>query len=772
MSRALARGWLVEPALAALTAVVVVGMTRLFADTTFLGDTLGLALLSHLTATAARRAGLGVTASALVSATVGVLAVTALLYPETASYLALPASATIDAVRADLNEAWVVFNEESAPVPVVTGFVAAAGALLWVLVFVADWAAHRLESAVEAVLPAFMVFVFTVVLGTGDQALGHAVAFSAAATAVMVAMRAARQARRAWIEPGPGRGPATVLRAGAGAGAVAVLAGAVIGPSLPGAGAEALIDLTDLEPGPQRRVVVSPLVQVRAKLVEQSDIELFSVAVDSGDREYWRLMALDEFDGDLWRARSSFDDAAGPLPSDFDPSVTARRMTQEVTVASLGNIFLPAAHEVREVIDDGGVAMEYEPASGSLVKTRVGDALGPRRFTYVVESAVPEIDARRLRGASAVAGDFLAFNTALPAAFPASVRAEAERVAGAAGAGYDRALALQDYFRDPGRFRYDLNVAFDQDLDDLESFLFDVRAGYCEQFAAAFASMARSVGLPARVAVGFTWGEWDAARGAYAVRGEHAHAWPEVYFAGTGWVRFEPTPGRGGPNDYGVTGVPPAQEGSQPEPAAATTTVPVESGSGFAGTGAGSAPPAPTAPAAPDDRPGAGRSPLGWRALAYAGAAAAALMGAVPGLRLLQRRYRRARTAHDPRERIELAWAEALQSLGLVDIRHLGRESPLELAARAGRQAGTGPVEALARCLTLGRYSPQVPERAAAEAEASARAVAKSCRRRSSFRRRLAAFFDPRTLLTARNLSAPYSVQVAKPSAAARRWSG
>ena len=754
MSRGRAHRWLVEAALVALTVVAVVGLTRLFADATFLGDTLALALLSHLTATAARRAGLGVTASAVVSAAVGVLAVTALLYPDTASYLVLPASATIDAVRADLSEAWAVFNEESAPVPVVAGFVTAAGALLWVLVFVADWAAHRLGSAAEAVLPAFMIFVFTVVLGTGEGALGHAVAFSAAAMAVMIAMRAAGQARRAWIEPGPGRGAATVLRCGAGGGAVAVLVGAVIGPSLPGAGAEALIDLTELDPGPQRRVVVSPLVQVKAKLIEQSDVELFSVAVDSDAREYWRLMALDEFDGDLWRARSSFDEAAGPLPSEFDPSVAARPLTQEVTIENLGNIFLPAAHEVREVIDDGGVAMEYEPASGSLVKTRASDTLGPRRFTYVVESSVPEIDGRRLRAsarasAGAVDGDFLAFNTALPRLFPASVRAEAERVAGGAAADYDRALALQDYFRDPDRFRYDLNVAFNQDLDDLESFLFEVKAGYCEQFASAFAAMARSVGLPARVAVGFTWGEWDEARDAYVVRGEHAHAWPEVYFQGTGWVRFEPTPGRGGPNDYGVTGVLPAQQGSQPSPAPPVTTVPAESGSGFAGTGDRSAAPASAAPAASDGGPGSGRGRFGWRSLAYAGATAAALAGAVPGLRLLQRRQRRARAARDPAGRMELAWRDTLDALGLVDIRHQRWESPLELAARIGRRPTTDAraMETLARCVTLGRYSPQAPEQAADQAEAAARAVARSCRRRSSRRRRLAAFFDPRPLL-------------------------
>lgn len=76
--------------------------------------------------------------------------------------------------------------------------------------------------------------------------------------------------------------------------------------------------------------------------------------------------------------------------------------------------------------------------------------------------------------------------------------------------------------------------------------------------------MARAIGLPARVAVGFTWGDWDEARRTHVVRGEHAHSWPEVYFGGTGWVRFEPTPGRGAPGDAAVTGVAPAQSGSVP----------------------------------------------------------------------------------------------------------------------------------------------------------------------------------------------------------------
>lgn len=70
------------------------------------------------------------------------------------------------------------------------------------------------------------------------------------------------------------------------------------------------------------------------------------------------------------------------------------------------------------------------------------------------------------------------------------------------------------------------------------------RRGYCEQFAGTYAAFARAVGLPSRVVVGYTPGELRD-DGRYYVQGKHAHAWPEIYFDGVGWVPFEPTPGRG-----------------------------------------------------------------------------------------------------------------------------------------------------------------------------------------------------------------------------------
>ncbi len=93
------------------------------------------------------------------------------------------------------------------------------------------------------------------------------------------------------------------------------------------------------------------------------------------------------------------------------------------------------------------------------------------------------------------------------------------------------------------------------DEDAIRSFL-EARRGYCEQFAGTYAAFARSIGLPARVAVGFTPGELI--DGVYVVRGQHAHAWPEVWFDGHRLGAVRADPGRGAPGAESYTGVEPA----------------------------------------------------------------------------------------------------------------------------------------------------------------------------------------------------------------------
>ena len=798
--------WLAEAALVALTVVAAVGMTRLFTDASFLRDVLALAIASHVVAAAARRVGLPTAGAALLSGACFVMTATVLLYTET-TWFVLPTPDTATKAFEHLLDGWDVLNASPAPVVGVPGLVLAAGAALGICAFLADAAAFRLRSAGWAVAPAASIFGFTAAIGTGDAAVLHGALGCGAIGVAIVAIRLRSRRAEAWIESEPGRGTLAVARAAGATLLVAVAVGAVAGPALPGARAEPWVDLerfeiTDAAPwvdvpppdpepwadfatgggaeslsappegsGDGPRVLVSPLVQVRSRLVDLSDVELFAVAVPSDERQYWRLTSLDEFDGDAWRARSQYEDASGPLAATLDPSAVGPALSQTVTLTGLGNSYLPVAFELRRVVDDGGVDMEYEAYSGSLIKTRRAALTGPGRFTYVVDSAVPEIgDPDRLRPSetSMLEEGFLSDNTQLPDDVRDLTRAEAERITEGARSDYHRALQLQDHFRLDGGFRYDLDV-HSEGIESLEDFLFETRAGYCQQFASAYAALARSIGLPTRVAVGFTWGEWDAERGAdgaYVVRGKHAHAWPEVYFAGTGWVRFEPTPGRGAPGDFAVTGHVADQAGREselatgPEQGLESSDAPLLSGPAGADT-----------PGVEDDsaggsglvRPSEDSTDAGVEASSRSGRLSPALIGVlvlaglgvalglVPLLKRLRWLRQRDRVAHDPAGLIDFWWSDVLDALALVQLNPRPNETPRELAQRVvSLRPDVGPIQELAVLATHGRYAQQTPPLMAVRASVMASSVVGACRRQASPISRLAAAVDPSALLARR----------------------
>ena len=104
---------------------------------------------------------------------------------------------------------------------------------------------------------------------------------------------------------------------------------------------------------------------------------------------------------------------------------------------------------------------------------------------------------------------------------------------------YDKAKALETYLRN---IKYnELIEAPPAGQDGVDYFLFDAREGSCDYDASAMAGMARAIGIPARVAAGYSQGEYNPDTGAYRVREKNAHAWVEVYFPRYGWVEFEPT---------------------------------------------------------------------------------------------------------------------------------------------------------------------------------------------------------------------------------------
>ena len=196
-------------------------------------------------------------------------------------------------------------------------------------------------------------------------------------------------------------------------------------------------------------------------------------------------------------------------------------------------------------------------------------------------------------------------------------------------------MALQTYFRATTNFTYDTRVAPSRSDDAVWDFL-QSKQGYCVQFATSMAMMARTLGIPARVGVGFLPGESDR-NGSYVVTGHESHAWPELFFEGYGWVRFEPTPAV-------QTGAPPRWSdpfrASPRRPTSPTTSCPSSRPLATAPAatdqpaGRRRSRPTPAAPGCPSGSPSRSCSPSprsGWRSSAAAPGSAPTSRRSAPG---------------------------------------------------------------------------------------------------------------------------------------------
>jgi transglutaminase-like putative cysteine protease len=140
----------------------------------------------------------------------------------------------------------------------------------------------------------------------------------------------------------------------------------------------------------------------------------------------------------------------------------------------------------------------------------------------------------------------LARYTQLPDSLPERVPALAQQIAGELGSPYEQARALEQFLR---QYPYSLDVPLPPpEADPVDYFLFDLQRGYCDYYASAMVVLARSLGLPARLAIGFLAQPPDEA-GVQRIRQADSHSWAEVYFAGYGWVAFEPTAAFASPHE-------------------------------------------------------------------------------------------------------------------------------------------------------------------------------------------------------------------------------
>jgi transglutaminase-like putative cysteine protease len=746
-----------EVALAVVTMAAIVGMHRLFVDGSYWGALVVQALAAHVTVAALRRAGLRVLPAAFATAALGVVFITWTRFPDTARWL-LPTPDTFGALGDDLSSAWRVFGDVRAPAPVENGFIAASAGAVWLLVFIADWAAFRVSATFEALLPGTTLFIFAAALGGPGSPVAGATVFSCASLLYVLLHRTASQERSSrWAGGRRVQGRWSLVGTGAVLVGVAVVGGAVAGPKLPGAGADPVVAWREINKDEPTRVVLSPIVQLETKLIEQPDVEVFNVRSERAS--YWRLTSLDSFDGQIWRSSYRTDDAQGELPRAYDQAASTSAVTQTITIEALSSVWLPAAFEP-VAIDTGDQPTDFDERSSTLMVDR--DVETSDGYTYEVTSQIVDWSDDELRTADEDAPDEVTGTYLdLPGDFPESAAALASDITEGQATPFDRALALQNYLR--SEFTYDQTVGPGHSQDALLSFLFETRRGYCEQFAASFAALARSVDLPARVAIGFTQGiNYPDDPTLYRVRGVHAHAWPEVFLGEYGWVPFEPTPQRGPPDAGNWLGIEPAQDTSR---GGAAPSPDDESGSGEGGGGpadigaAGDDQRSPegglgaegsaSAPTATDRSPGLPQPlrdavrPLGALALAYA---------VVVPLAIAVQQLVRRRRASTPAARAQYLWRRAVDRASAVGVR---LPPSMTIAEMADRMAHDMPstadaIQALARTMEAIVYAetPPSPAEVARAREAWTGVVAES-RRRRSWPRRALAYLDVRRLLAA-----------------------
>ena len=326
-------------------------------------------------------------------------------------------------------------------------------------------------------------------------------------------------------------------------GAAALTLGVVVPLVLPGLSQPLLPWSTGTGPGSGRGpsvVVDNPILDLREDLVRPANRQVLRYTTDDTAPGYLRVVTLDSFNGDTWspsklRVPNSHDVNDGlPLAPGLDPSVPSTPVRSSIEIVDLRQRWLPLPYPSTQVTIDG--LWLYDDATFNVFSTK-DNTQGLR---YEVTSLDLDPSADMLRAATPISSGAMQPYVALPGELPDSVHAIAAEVTAGASTNYDKAVALQNWLRAPENFRYDTSAPDGTGLSAIEAFL-TRRSGFCVHFASTMAVMARTLGIPARVDVGFTRGRVGN-DGSWSVTLHDAHAWPELYFDGVGWVPFEPTP--------------------------------------------------------------------------------------------------------------------------------------------------------------------------------------------------------------------------------------
>lgn len=497
------------------------------------------ALVTAMTAAiCATLRGIGLRFVAPIALVAEFLVITWIFVPETLLVI-VPTGQTFVRLGELVGTAQDIIVEERAPVAAAKPIVLLVAASFGLLVIVADALLQRTRAGV--LVGALLVAVFvTPAMISGETPRVWIFAVVAALWLVLLRSRTATTSL-----VGRSAVPAAVLGAAA---LVASIGFVAVSPDV-----SAVASSWGKPPPSVFGRGINPMLELGQNLRRNSTAQALTYTTSTDQPQYLKVATLRDFTGKTWRpARASQSDPLEGVQGLFS-EIDAKTVSTTITIKRLRSSMLPVPYPAVGTVS--GLEGEWSFQKSGMTLTSSND--DSRGQTYTVQSLDIRPEGVQMRGLETTVGTLLDPYLKLPDKMPAIIADTAEKVTALASNDYDRMLALQTWFRSGGGFSYSESAPVADDyegngVDVIAKFL-KVRSGYCVHFSSAMAVMARTLGIPSRIAVGYAPGARVGEKNGkveYEATSDDLHAWTEVFFQGAGWIRFDPTTSIGSPTRF------------------------------------------------------------------------------------------------------------------------------------------------------------------------------------------------------------------------------
>ncbi len=441
-----------------------------------------------------------------------------------------------------------------------TIFLMFLAAIFWLISFGAAWNTFRYKRMWRAVAPAGVILLINTFYYGGDRPLTSLVIVYIFCVLLYAARMYTLSQQQRWASGRVGHSSEIqrdFLRIGSGIALAAVIFGAIAPTVL---GAPQISDLWREISRPLRSIedsfsrmfsglephgipYANPFGRTLALLGARTLGNEVVMYVRANAGRYWQAVVYDEYTSNGWQSsesqRLTLNPTDPPLTANYDQRVA---VSQTFTLHFPNNTLIFASPDPIAV--NRPVWVETLPGTSNVDAT-IWTSIQPLNDgdSYRVVSSLSTASTDQLRSAGtayprSISDRYLQ----LPNSLPSRVRDLARQIVTKANAAnsFDQAAALEAWLR--------TNIVYNDAIpgpqagqDGVDYVLFDAKKGYCDYYASAMAVMARSLGIPARVATGYASGDYDQKTGLYQVHQYDAHTWVEVYFPQYGWIEFEPT---------------------------------------------------------------------------------------------------------------------------------------------------------------------------------------------------------------------------------------